>query len=93
MLLARPSRAVKQPLPDVLATAGMFVRAFQKPDAIGDHSFLGYPRGFAQKERAPVTAEEGAQRSFGMPDDLVLSKTAGARREVFFSNGLIAQPA
>ena len=40
MLLASRQRAVKEPLPDVPASAGAFVHAFRKPDTAGDHSFF-----------------------------------------------------
>jgi hypothetical protein len=37
--LAREKRVAKEPVPDVLAVAGTSVRAFRKPNLLGDHSF------------------------------------------------------
>ena len=37
--MAMPERVVKEPLPDVLAIAGMSVHAFLKSTKLGDRSF------------------------------------------------------
>jgi hypothetical protein len=53
LLLANRCGAAKEPHPDVLAVAGAFVHAFRKPDAIGDQSFSGHPRGLLDRKENP----------------------------------------
>jgi hypothetical protein len=76
--LASRKRVVKQSFPDVLAVAGTSVRAFRKPNTIGDHSFQVI-RMDCSKGRKPVALEGCGQGSVGLPAALILSKTAGAR--------------
>jgi hypothetical protein len=67
----------------VLAVAGTFVRAFRKPDTIGDHSF--------QDIRMDCSKGRKNRRFEGMWAGVfrlcrtasILSKTAGARGETF----------
>jgi hypothetical protein len=91
LLLASRPRAVKEPLPDVPASAGAFVHAFRK-QAMEIIPFQGVREDLLEREGKPSGVGCG-QRSGGSPADLVLSKTAGARGEFRFLNGLIAWPA
>jgi hypothetical protein len=80
--LARQLIKAKEPVPNVLALAGAFVLAFQKPDAIGDYSSPRDIRKGCSKGRKTLIAfgREYGQGSSGSPDNLVLSETAGALR-------------
>jgi hypothetical protein len=91
--LANRKRVVKQSFPDVLAVAGPFVRAFRKPNTIGDHSFPDI-RMDCSKGRKPDALEGCGQGPSVLRMASILSKTAGARGDTSgFFNGLICQPA
>ena len=71
-------------LPDALAVAGAFVLAFRKPDTIGDFFLLRPSAWIAQKEEKTASLWWNACEGLsGVPDDLVLSETAGARDKTF----------
>ena len=53
MLLASGLRAVKEPLPDVPASAGAFVHAFRKPKT-GEIPFQDVREDLPEKEEKPV---------------------------------------
>jgi hypothetical protein len=73
----------------LLAVASTFVRAFQKPDTIGDHSFQDI-RMDCSKGRGPVALVECGRGLSACRMTSILSKTAGARDETkSFLNGLI----
>jgi D-isomer specific 2-hydroxyacid dehydrogenase-like protein len=63
--------------------AGTSVRAFRKPDTLGDHSFPIHPHGLLERKG---TRRVGRNAGRGLPAcrmTSILSKTAGARGETF----------
>ena len=86
--MATPERLVKEPLPNVLAIAGTFAYAFQKPSLLGDQSFLDI-HSDCLKGRAPVVWTnvcEGARRA-GDPESCPRLRAPAEISFIF--NGLI----
>jgi hypothetical protein len=90
--LATGTEADKQPPPDVLAVAGTTVLAFQNAETTGECSFLDVRMDRSKGGGTFVLVEWGQGRSV-YPSASILSKTAGARDERKFFNGLIVWPA
>src|SRR6266540_531279 len=67
--LASRARLDKEQLPDVLAVAGTSVRAFRKPETVGDHSFQDI-RMDCSKGKKTHRLGGLRQGSFGLPDGL-----------------------
>jgi hypothetical protein len=80
LLLAKRARPDKQWLPGVLAIAGTSVRAFRKPDTVGDHSFQDI-RLDCSKGRKPHRFVECGRGPSACRMASILSETAGAREE------------
>jgi hypothetical protein len=86
LFLATRKRIVKGSVPDVLAVAGTSVRAFRKPDTIGDHSFQDIRMDCSKGRKTrrfwwSVSRGLSACRTIS-----ILSKTAGARGETQVSS-------
>jgi hypothetical protein len=83
--LASLERLVKEPLPGVLAVAGMSVLAFTKPDTTGDHSFQDI-RLDCSKGRKAVASVKTSRGLSACRTASILSKTAGASDETQVSS-------
>jgi hypothetical protein len=76
----------------VLAVAGTSVLAFQNAETMGECSFLVVRMDRWKGRGSFVSVESGRGRRLKLTTS-ILSKTAGARDERKFFNGLIAWPA
>src|SRR6476619_7211071 len=78
--LASRERLGKEPLPGVLAVAGMSVLAFRKPDTVGDHSFQDIRMDCSKGRKFRRSVDCGRGPSACRMAS-ILSETAGARVE------------
>src|SRR5882724_1165168 len=63
--------------------AGTSVRAFRKPDTIGDHSFPIHPYGLLERKGTRRVGRNAGRGLSACRMASILSKTAGARGETF----------
>jgi hypothetical protein len=86
LFLASRKRRVKGSFPGVLAVAGTSVRAFRKPDTIGDHSFQDIRMDCSKGRENPSLWRDVSRGPSACRMASILSKTAGARDETQVSS-------